>query len=323
LLSRREFLIALSGLLPAPLAAFAQPREAPRIGVLLFSTPETDPNLPSFLRGLRELGYIEGRNIVLEYRSAQGQPQRLPQLATELAELKPRLIFVLGGDVIDSAKNATRTIPIVMAVSNDPVEAKVVSNFARPGGNITGVTFASSELAAKRLEFLKEAIPSLSRVGMMWNSDHLDGEITATQSAARTLGVKVQSLPVRGATDFDGAFREAANARAEALIVVTARLTLVSFRRILDTAAANRLPVASGWGPWAQGGGLLSYGPDVDVAVRRAATYVDKVLKGANPGDIPIERPTTFELVINLKTARVLGLTIPHSLLLRADRVIE
>jgi len=321
--SRRKFLTALSALLPAPLAALAQPKDAARIGVLLFSNPQTDPNLATFRRGLRELGYIEGRNIVLEYRFADGKPQRLPQLAAELAALKPGLIFVLGGDVVDSAKNATRTIPIVMAVSNDPVEAKVVSNLARPGENITGVTFVSSELAGKRLQFLKEAMPSLSRVSVMWNPDHRDGEITATQSASRTLGIRVQSLAVREAADFDGAFREATSARAEALIVVTGRLTLVNLRRILDFAAANRLPVASGWGPWAEGGGLLSYGPDVDAAVRRAATYVDKVLKGANPGDIPIERPTTFELAVNLKTARTLGLTIPQSLLLRADRVIE
>ena len=317
---RRKLLVAIGA---APLVAFAQPKEATRIGVLLFSNPETDPNLPSFRRGLRELGYVEGRNIVLEYRSAEGQPQRLPQLAAELAALKPGLIFVLGGDVVGSAMNATRTIPIVMAVSNDPVEAKVVSNLARPGANITGVTFVASELAGKRLQFLKEAMPSLSRVGVMWNPDHPDGEITATQSAARTLGIRVQSLAVRQAADIEGAFREATNARAEALIVVTARLTLVNLTRILDTAAANRLPVASGWGPWAQGGGLLSYGPDVDAIVRRAATYVDKVLKGANPGDIPVERPTTFELVVNLKTARALGVAIPQSLLLRADRVIE
>jgi ABC-type uncharacterized transport system substrate-binding protein len=318
---RRDFVTALA---LWPLAAAPQTAErTARIGVLLFSNPETDPNLESFRRGLRELGYVEGRNIVLEYRSAEGQPQRLPQLATELVERRPSLIFALGGDVFAAAKNETRRVPVVFSVSTDPVAAELVSNLARPGENATGVTFVASELAAKRLQFLKEAMPSLSRVGVLWNPDHPDGEIAETRAAGRTLGISVQSLEVRSPADFDRAFREATNARAEAVIVVSSRLMTLNRQRIIDFAEKHRLPLASGWGPWANGGGLLSYGPDLDLVVARAALYVDKILKGAKPGDLPVERPTRFELIVNLKTARALGLTIPQSLLLRADQVIE
>jgi putative ABC transport system substrate-binding protein len=318
---RRDFITALA---VCPFAALAQPAErTARIGVLLFSNPGTDPNLQSFRRGLRELGYVEGRNIILQFRSAEGQLQRLPRLATELVELNPALIFALGGDVFAATKNETRTVPVVFSVSTDPVAAELVSNLARPGENATGVTFVASELAAKRLQFLKEAMPSLSRVGVLWNPDHPDGEIAETRAAGRTLGISVQSLEVRSPADFDRAFRDATNARAEAVIVVSSRLMTLNRQRIIDFAGKHRLPLASGWGPWANGGGLLSYGPDLDLVVARAALYVDKILKGAKPGDLPVEQPTRFELIVNLKTARALGLTIPQSLLLRADQVIE
>jgi ABC-type uncharacterized transport system substrate-binding protein len=241
----------------------------------------------------------------------------------ELAALKPDVIFAMGGDVAPFVRTATNTIPIVVAVSNDPVRAGLVPSLARPGGNITGVTFVSSELAAKRLQFLMEAAPRISRVAVLWNPDHIDPEYAETAAAGRTLGIRVQSLEVRTLDDLEGAFQAADSGRAEAIIVVSSRLTTLGRQRIIELATRRRLPIVAGWGPWPQGGALLSYGPDVDAGVRRAATYVDRILKGASPGTLAVEQPTKFDLVINLKTAKALGLTIPPSLLARADQVIE
>ena len=210
-----------------------------------------------------------------------------------------------------------------MAVSTDPVKTGLVQTFARPGGNITGVTFVSSELAARRLQFVKEAAPRISRVAVMWNPDHVDPEYGETQVAGRMLDVFVQSLEVRGPDDFDGAFQAAVAGGAEAIIAVSSRLMTLNRQRIIEFATRNRLPLVSGWGPWAQEGALLSYGPDLDASVFRAASYVDRILKGANPANLPSEQPTKFDLVINLKTARTLGLTIPPSVRVQATQVIE
>jgi putative ABC transport system substrate-binding protein len=294
-----------------------------RLGVLLFGTPATDPNLAAFLAGLRDLGYVEGRNVALEYRYAEGRPERVRDLAVQIAALKPDVIVVLGGDMVPFVKDATSTIPVVMLTSQDPVEAGVVTSFARPGGNLTGVAFVSSETAGKRLQFLKEAAPSLTRVAVLWNPDHPDGEYRDIESAARRLGVHIQSLEVRRPEDFDGAFQAATRARAEALMVVSSRLMNLNRPRILEFASKQRILLVTGWGPWARAGGFLSYGPDLNTLVGRAATHVDKILKGAKPADLPVEQPTKFELIVNLKTAKVLGLTIPPSLLGRADQIIE
>jgi putative ABC transport system substrate-binding protein len=321
-LDRRTFLAGTgAGLLAAPLAVEAQ--QVHRIGVLLFSTPTTDPQIEAFRRGLRELGYVEGRNVTFDYGFADGHPERLPQLAVELVSRRPDLIFALGGDVAPYAKRATTSIPIVVAVSVDPVMSGLVGGLARPGGNVTGVTFVQSELAGKRIQLLKEASPAVSRVGVIWNPQHPDGELESTWNAARSLGVEVKSLEVRGPADFDKAFETVARERVQAVIVVSSRLMSLNRQRILDFAAKNRLVLVSGWGAWAAEGALLSYGPELDVVVRRAASYVDKILKGAKPADLPIEQPTKFDLVINLKTAKALGLKIPPSLLGRADQVIE
>ena len=293
-----------------------------RLGVLLFGTPDTDA-FSSIRRGLSALGYVEGRNIVFEHRYAEGKPERLPDLASDLVRSKPDLIIAAGGDVAPFAKRATKTIPIVMITSADPVQGGLVASLARPGGNVTGVTFVSSDLAGKRLQFLKEAVPGVTRVAVLWNPDHPDGEFPATEAAGRSLGVQVQSLEVRGRDDFTGAFAAANRERMEAVIVVSSRLMTLNRARILDLAAQNRLLIVSGWGPWAAEGGLLSYGPDLDAVIRNSATYVDKILKGAKPADLPVEQPTKFELVINLKTAKALGLTIPPSVLARADEVIQ
>jgi len=315
--------VAILVVAPLLCAEAQQTAKIARLGVLLFSTPEGDPNLASFRQGLSELGYVEGKNLTTVYRAARGEPERLPNLAAELAALKPDVIFAMGGDVTPFARVATNTIPIVMAVSNDPVRAGLVPSLARPGGNVTGVTFVSSELAAKRLQFLKEAAPSISHVAVLWNPDHVDPEYAETVAAGRLLGIGVQSLEVRALGDLEGAFQAAEAGRAEAIIVVSSRLMTFGRQRIIELAARRRLPVVSGWGPWAQAGALLSYGPDLDATVRRAATYVDRILKGANPGGLAVEQPTKFDLVINLRTAAALGLTIPPSLRVQASQIIE
>src|SRR5262249_25815764 len=285
--------------------------------------PENDPNIAAFRQGLSEIGYVDSRNIKLEYRYAAGKPERLRDLGAELVAARPNVIAALGGDVAPFVRAATSTIPIVAMVSNDPVEAGLVASTARPGGNVTGVTFVSSDLAAKRLQFLKDIAPRVSRVGILWNPDHVDPEYRETQKAAASLGVRLHSLEVRSPNDFDAAWQAATGAQLEAVIAVTSRLTTINRQRIIESSQQRRLLLVSGWGPWAKEGALFSYGPDMNVIVRRAATYVDKILKGAKPADLPIEQPTKFELVINLKTAKALGLTVPQSLLLRADQVIQ
>jgi len=322
-LKRREFITLLGGAAAWPLAAHAQPtaKPAPRVGVLLYD--DADPNYGSFRRGLRELGYVEHQNIELEPRSAEGKPERLPVLARELVAAKPDLIYVLGGDVAPFVRGATSTIPIVMAVSNDPVQSNLVASLARPGGNITGVTFVSSDLAAKRLQYLREIAPDLARVAVLWNPDHIDPEYREMQAAAKTLGVRIQSLEVRAAADFDPAFATAISAQSQALIPVSARLMVTNRPRILQFAGQHRLLLATGFGPWAREGALLSYAPDVDAITRQSAAYVDKILRGAKPSELPVEQPTRFQLVINGKTAKALGLSIPDKLLATADEVIE
>jgi putative ABC transport system substrate-binding protein len=324
ILRRRKFITLLGGAAAWPLTVSAQQgKRMQRIGVLLFGTPDTDPNLGAFLRGLRDLGYVESQNIAIEYRYAEGKPDRLRSLAGELVASKPDLIFALGGDVAPSVRAATSTIPIVVVVSNDPVQSNLVASFAHPGGNITGVTFVSSDLAAKRLQFLRELAPNLARVAVIWNPDHVDPEYRETQTAAKALGLQIQSLEVRSVEDFDPAFQAATSAQIQGLIPISSRLMTINRSRIIQFSGQRHLLLASGWGPWAKEGALLSYGPDLDVITRRAATYVDKVLHGAKPDELPIEQPTKFQLVINSKTAKALGLTVPPSLLATADEVIE
>jgi putative ABC transport system substrate-binding protein len=249
--------------------------------------------------------------------------ERLRGLAGELVAAKPDLIFALGGDVAPSARVATNTIPIVVVVSNDPVQAGLVASIAHPGGNITGVTFVSSDLAAKRLQLLHEIAPNLTRVAVIWNPDHVDPEYRETQTAAKALGIQIQSLEVRSAEDFDPAFQTATNAQIQGLIPISSRLMLINRPRIIEFSTQRQLLLASGFGPWAREGALLSYGPDTDTSTRRAAAYADKILRGARPGELPIEQPTKFQLVINGRTAKALGLSIPPTLLATADQIIE
>ncbi len=310
-MDRRAFLGTSAGwLLARSRVTLAQQARVSKVGILLYGTPQADPNVADLRRSLRDLGYVEERTLHVEYRFAEGRPERLPELAAELVGLKPDVIVALGGDVTPTAQQATRTIPIVMLISNDPVQAGLVPSLARPGGNLTGVTLILDTLAGKQLALLKEAAPRISRAGVLWNPEHADPEFRENQIAARALGVQLRSLETRRAGDFDSAFEIVVRERTEALIVVSSRLMSLQSQRILDFAARSRVPIVAGWGPWAQRGALLSYGPNLTQMAQRTATYVDRILKGANPGDLPIQQPTTFELMINLRTATTLGFTI-------------
>lgn len=323
--ARRRFLVAFGATtLAMSRYAYSQqaPARIPRIGILLFNSPQHE-SLAPLLEGLQALGYVDGKTISIEYRQAEGNFERLAALATELVQLKPDLIFALGGDVAPHAKRATASIPIVAMVSNDPVQAGLVQSVGRPGGNITGITLIYDELAGKVVELLKEAVPAISRVAVLWNPDHADPEFRETQRAAAGLGVRLQSLEVRRAGDFDAAFKAAASERPDGLIIVSSRLLFQQRRQIAEFVAKNQLPAAGGWGDWAKDGLLLTYGPSQAAALRGVAAYVDKILKGARPADLPMERPTRFELVINLKTAKTLGVKFPDTIQARADGVVE
>ena len=326
----RLAIAAALAVLIAPLAAEAQQAaKIARIGYLTASLA-ANPHLPeAFRQGLRDLGYVEGRNVVIEYRSAEGKRERLPALAAELVALKVDVIFVGGGTRVTlAAMQATKTIPIVFTGVGDPVTSGLVTNLARPGGNVTGLSGLGPELVGKRLEQLTQAVPGVSRVAVLRLPGAL-GERTEKEMlkgadvAARALGVRLQFVEARGPDDFDRAFSDMTRAHAGALTLLPSNMFLREHRRLVDLAAKNRLPAVYTSREFVDAGGLMSYGANTADLFRRAATYVDKILKGAKPGDLPVEQPTKFELVINLKTAKALGLTIPPSLLQRADEVIQ
>jgi putative ABC transport system substrate-binding protein len=317
--------ITVLALFAAPLAAEAQqPPRVPKRGLLrVGSLP--DANVAGFLQGLRDPGYVEGQNIVIEYRWAEGKLERLPTLASDLVRLKVEVIVTGGLEASLAAKTATRLIPIVAATGADPVSSGLVASLARPGGNITGLTVINVDLAGKRLELLKEAVPGASRVAVLRNRANGAHALlwTETQRAARSLSVQLQSHEVRGANEFERAFAAMARDRAGALLLAPDEMFWTYRGQIVDLAAKTRLPGMFDFKGFVDAGGLMAYGPNFPDMFRRAATYVDKILKGAKPGDLPVEQPTKFELLINLKTAKALGLTIPQSVLLRADEVIR
>ncbi len=313
------------GMLAAPLGAGAQAAErVSRIGYLSAAS-RSDLFEGAFRQGLRELGYVEGQTVTIEYRFAEGRVDRLPKLAAELVGLKVDLIVTAGMNAARAVREATKTTPIVMAAGGDPVAAGIVASLARPGGNVTGFSFMSPDLGGKRLELLKEAMPRVSRVAVLFNPANVGSvlERKSTEDAAGALGARLQPLEVRRVDDLEGAFRAAAKKRAQALIAFRDALVEAHRGRILDLAARGRLPTMFEQRDFVEAGGLMSYGPNLPDLFRRAATYVDKILKGAKPADLPVEQPTRFELVINLKTAKALGLTIPQSILIRADQVIQ
>jgi len=284
------------------------------------------PYPDAFRQGLRELGYIEGQNIVIEWRFAKGERKRLPGLADELVKLKVDCILAATPASTRAAKNATHTIPIVMGGGGDPVRDGFVASLVRPGGNITGLTSSNSALAGKRLELLKEAFPHISRVGVLWDPSRQGGEVSfkQTENVARALGVKLESLEVERPYDLEEAFRVAVNWRAEGLIVIGPGIAGRRRRaHLAELAAKHRLPAMYSGKRFVNDGGLMSYAPDRPDLYRRAAIYVDKILKGANPGDLPVERPTKFELLINLKAAKQLDVTIRPEVLYQADKVIK
>jgi putative tryptophan/tyrosine transport system substrate-binding protein len=329
-MDRRDTVLALLALGAAPFAAEAQQAaKVARIGYLSPNVASSPALRDAFLQGLRDLGYVEGRNVVIEYRDAEGKLERVPALAAELVALKVDVIFVGGGTRVSlAAMQATKTIPVVFTGVGDPVTSGLVTTLARPGGNVTGLSSLGPELVAKRLELLKQAVPGVDRVAVLFLpgalGERTDKEmLTAAEIAARALGVQPQFVEARGPDEFARAFSDMTSARAGALTVLPSNRFLREHRRLVDLAAKNRLPAVYTSREFVDAGGLMSYGANEVDLFRRAATYVDKILKGAKPGDLPVEQPTKFELVINLKTAKALGLTISQSVLAHADEVIQ
>jgi putative tryptophan/tyrosine transport system substrate-binding protein len=308
----------------------AAAEESPRIGYLsgrgapTAATP--DPNADAFRQGLRDLGYIEGKNILVEYRYAEAKEDRIPGLVAELVQLKVDVLVFPNAPAVRAAKQATKTIPIVMVTNVDPVTAGYVDSLARPGGNITGLTRLTRELSGKRLELLKEVVPTISRVGVLLDTDSADSEnaFKEYEAAARALKIMLQSVEVRSSNpDFEGAFQAAAKGRVTAVITVRTGLLITYRKQIANLVIKNRLPSMSEGSDFVEAGGLMSYAANDTESYRRSAVYVDKILKGAKPADLPVEQPTKFELIINLKAAKQISLTIPPNVLARADKVIK
>jgi ABC-type uncharacterized transport system substrate-binding protein len=305
-------------------SVLAQPlRRIARVGILNYAGAQ-DTRVSEFRDGLRELGYVEGQNLAITYRWADGRPDRLPELAGELIAANVDVIIAIG-PAVWAAKRATTTVPIVIAFSGDPVGNGVVSSLARPGGNVTGFSYMSTDLAAKRLQLLTQMLQPHPRVGIVYNPDEpaTELEMQQTKTAAAALVTRLQPLATRHPNDLPRAFAEAVREKADALIVFTHGFAVLNSATIIELAGRNRVPTMYGWRDFVHDGGLISYGPNIQLIVRKAASYVDRIIKGAKPGDLPVEQPTTFELVINLKTAKALGLTVPQSVLLRADEVIQ
>jgi putative ABC transport system substrate-binding protein len=320
--------VVLATVIPAffHLAAAQQPKKVPRIGYLAAASASANPaRIEAFRQGLRELGYVEGKNIVIESRYAEGKIDRLSELAAELVRLKVEVIVTGGPAPTRAAKEATVTIPIVMGFDTDPVGNGFVASLARPGGNITGLATLSPEISGKQLELLKEIVPRISRVAVLGDSTTPGNaqSLRETKLAAGALKVKLQYLDVLGPKDFETAFRAASKGRADAVLMMTSRVFVLQRTQIADLAAKSRLPAIYDRREFVDDGGLMSYGTNFTDLSRRAATYVDKILKGVKPADLPVEQPIKFELVINLKAAKQIGLTIPPNVLARADKVIK
>jgi len=317
------FFLALSVFIPIlNISSQAQqPGKVPHIGFLSLS----GANQEAFRQGLRDLGYIEGKNIAIESRTAANRADRLSVLAGELVDLKVDVIVAAGSQAVHAAQRTTKSIPIVMTSSSDPVGTGFVASLAHPGGNITGLSILGPDLSTKRLEMLKEVVLGVSRVAVFWNPDDPAAKISLreTEDAAKAQAMHLQILEIREASDFESAFRAANKGRARALILLPAPIVATQAKQIAELALKNNLPAISPVSEFPNAGGLMSYGANLADLYRRAATYVDRILKGANPTDLPVEQPTKFELIINLKAAKQIGLTIPPNVLARADRVIR
>jgi len=325
--ARAAVLLTLALVILAALPAAAEPPvKVPRIGFLSLGSPSGwQYSLEALRQGLRDLGYVEGKNIALEVRWAEQKPERLPDLAAELVRLRCDVIVTTSTPGVLAMKQATRTIPVVMTIVSDPVGAGVVASLARPEGNITGLSLMHPELTGKRLQLLTEVVPRPSRVAVLWNPSDPNSRplLRETEAAARSLGVQLQPREARSATEIEAAFSAMTRDRVRAVILLPSSLLLDQRKRVVALAAESRLPAMYYTRDFVDAGGLMAYGPNQADNVRRAATYVDKILRGAKPADLPVEQPTKFEFVINLKTAKALGLTIPRSVLSLADEVIQ
>ena len=321
------FALSVMILTSCPFLSAQQPTKIPRLGYLTGSSLSSQSvNITAFQQRLRELGYIEGKNILVEYRSQEGRNDRGPELVAELIRLKVDVLVLVPSPSIRAAKKATKTIPVVMVTTADPVASGLIDSLARPGGNITGVTRITRDLNGKRLELLKDVVPTTPRVGMLFQADSTSGDIhfKEYETAARALKIELQSLGVRGQSpDFEAAFQAATKGRVNALVTISNSLTDFNRKKIVALAVKHRLPSMFEGSQSVETGGLMSYSADDAESFRRAAVYVDKILKGAKPQDLPVEQPKRFELVINLKTAKQIGLTIPPNVLARADRAIR
>jgi len=326
-ITRRHLVAGFATAITSPLAALAQgARKIPHIGVLLAGTPDSfSLRAKALIEGLEVLGYVDGKTVAIDWKWGEDRPEKLPELAAALVALNPDVIVTAGTSAAKSLKNASRTIPIVMAIIGDPVAANLVDSLARPGGNATGFSIVAPELGGKRLQLLREIIPGLSSVAALSNSANPQSsvELKEMYAAAHTLSLQLQSIQISADVSLDGAFDLIRKSGAGALIVLTDPILYSQRSRILALAQQNRLPAMYFFREFVIEGGLMSYAPSDTDLFRRTATYVDKVLKGARPGDLPIQQPTKFELVINLKTAKALGLNVPQSLLATADEVIE
>jgi ABC-type uncharacterized transport system substrate-binding protein len=327
IVGKSAFIFALCTLLSAPCSsAHAQPGKIPTVGFLLegFSSAVSDATrIEAFRKGLQETGYTEGKTVLIEYRFAEGKRERLPALARELVRLKPDVIVTYGTVGALALKEATTTIPIVTFGSGDPVGRGLVTSLARPGGNVTGLSGLNRDLSGKRLELLKEVIPKLTRVAVLWDASGSRNNFKETGIAAQAVGVQLQSLDVRSAEAIERAFKAATERKAQALIMLANPFTTAHATRIAELAIQNRLPSIFSQRVYVESGGLMSYSPNLADLARRTAVYVDKILKGAKPADLPVEQPMKFEFIVNLKTAKQIGLTIPPNVLARADRVIK
>ena len=324
-IDRRAFIVAVTGaLLAAPVAAEAQQtRKVPRVGVMGGQSAEISPPILALRQGLSELGYVEGENIAIEWRWAQGKNERYPDLAAELVKLKVDIIVAATTPGAQAAQRATKTIPIVMGFASDPVAGGLVANLARPGGNITGLGVPTSEMVGKRLQLLREVVPTVARIAVLIDPSQPDTDLRETEAAARALGVPLQVWKVRSGGELDRTFTAIVRERAAGIIILPGSTTFAYRAHIAQLAVKHGLPTSAWARDLTEAGSLMSYGANQHDVVRRAAYFVDKILKGAKPADLPVEQPTKFDLVINLKTAKALGLTIPQSLLQRADQVIE
>jgi putative ABC transport system substrate-binding protein len=328
MIGRRAFVASVGSVLASPIAAQGQPTgKVYRVGLLLGGAddPSRFPFVEGFRQGLREHGYVEGKNVALDVRAAEGRAERLPQLAAELVDLKPNVLVASGTPGALAAQKATRAIPIVMVAVGDPVGSGLVKSLARPGGNVTGVSLVNVEFSGKRLQLLKEALPRVSRVALLHNPLNAMNAavLTETQAAATALGLKVEPIAVRAPGDLRSALTEVTRKRAEALVVAPDGMLVLNRKFVIEFTATNRLPAMYNFREETESGGLMSYGADLHENFRRGSVFVDKILKGAKPADLPVEQPSRLHLIINLRTAKTLGLTVPPAVLARADEIIQ